>query len=535
MNLRKLVISKNDRLINFSLTTLSAILLSLPWIGCGVFTIFFAFIPILFLAERTKTKRGYIGWVFIFNAIWVVLTQYWVGYATVGGVIACVIVNFSLFFIPFLLYKFSLEKSYRSLAATIFVSSWIALEYLYTHNTEISHPWIILGNGFAESIKIIQWYEFTGVFGGSLWVLIINFLLYIAIRTKKTVYFKATGVILFLPIFSSFIIYSYYSEDNNNKVSVSVIQPNIDPYKEKFGSLNQRQQDNIIQTLIKQSPKDIDYIICPETALSDNINIDKPHYSNVVSRYTKLMETNYPNSELIIGASMYKLYQGESTAPTITARKTGAMYYDCINGALQIGKEDIDTYIKSKLVCGVEQLPFPEYLHNLKIGSIDLGGMSGALITQDEREGFTSTTKENKEVNIATLICYESIYGEYITEFVKNGSQAIFIITNDGWWRDTHGHRQHFNYARLRAIETRRSIARSANTGISGFINQRGDVVQSLGWDKRDILIGEVALNDKITVYAKYGDLIGRIARLVMLLSIVYFIAYTYKKKSNLN
>lgn len=535
MNSKKLVTNNRDGLINLGLTILSALLLSFPWIGLGVYSIFLAFIPMLYLAERVKTKRGYLGLVFIFNAIWVVITQYWVGYATVWGVVACIIVHFALFFIPFILYKHTLEKSYRALASTIFISSWIALEYFYTHNTEISHPWIMLGNGFAESVKIIQWYEYTGVFGGSLWALLVNFTLYSAIIKRNRALYIGAALILFLPIISSLIIYSNYKEDYNNQVSVSIIQPNIDPYGEKFGSMNQKQQDEIIQSLIKKTPEDIDYILCPETAISDNINIDKPHYSSSVSGYVRLMQTLYPNSELIMGASMYKLYQGYTTSPTLTARKTGTMFYDCINGALQIGRGEIDTYMKSKLVCGVEQLPFPEYLHNLNIGGVDLGGMSGALITQDERSTFNTTTNDNREVGIATIICYESIYGEYLTEFIKNGANAIFIITNDGWWRDTYGYKQHFNYARLRAIESRRSIARSANTGISGFINQKGDIVESLGWKERDLLLGDISLNDKETTYVKYGDLIGRLSRLVMLLSIVYFIAFTYKQKSNMS
>ena len=85
---------------------------------------------------------------------------------------------------------------------------------------------------------------------------------------------------------------------------------------------------------------------------------------------------------------------------------------------------------------------------------------------------------------MAPVICYESVYGEYSTGYIKKGAQAIFIMTNDGWWDNTAGHRQHLYFASLRAIEARRAIARSANTGISAFVNQRGDILQPTRYDE---------------------------------------------------
>jgi len=111
----------------------------------------------------------------------------------------------------------------------------------------------------------------------------------------------------------------------------------------------------------------------------------------------------------------------------------------------------------------------------------------------------------------------------------------MFVITNDGWWGDTPGYRQHFSYARLRAIETRRSIARSANTGISGFINARGDVGETLGWDVRGALTAQVGLHNRMTFYTRYGDVIGRISWYVFALGLLYFMAYRVRKRSHLN
>src|SRR5207247_2436074 len=111
--------------------------------------------------------------------------------------------------------------------------------------------------------------------------------------------------------------------------------------------------------------------------------------------------------------------------------------------------------------------------------SIDLGGTSGSLGMQKERTVFkTQSTINNPQsaIFIAPAICYESIYGDFLSAYIRNGAEFIAVITNDGWWGDTPGYIQHENYARLAAIEFRRDIARSANTGISCFINQKGDI-----------------------------------------------------------
>ena len=82
--------------------------------------------------------------------------------------------------------------------------------------------------------------------------------------------------------------------------------------------------------------------------------------------------------------------------------------------------------------------------------------------------------------------------------------------------------------------EKLKEFARSANTGISGFINGRGDVISTLGWDRRGTLSEQIALNDRITFYTRYGDYIARIACYVLLLSVLYYVAYRVRKRNHL-
>ena len=110
-------------------------------------------------------------------------------------------------------------------------------------------------------------------------------------------------------------------------------------------------------------------------------------------------------------------------------------------------------------------MPYKEFLEPL-LGNALLN-FGGSIMTRGVQENRTVYTLNNG-IKIAPVICYESIYGEYVTEYVRNGAQMLAIITNDGWWKKSQGYKQHLSYSKIRAIETRRSIARSANTGVFG-------------------------------------------------------------------
>ncbi|MFH1936578.1 MAG: apolipoprotein N-acyltransferase, partial [Bacteroidota bacterium] len=165
-------------------------------------------------------------------------------------------------------------------------------------------------------------------------------------------------------------------------------------------------------------------------------------------------------------------------------------------------------YHKSKLTPGVEALPSFRGFKWLERFALDLGGTVGSLGTDDHRKVYATV----KAVPVSPIICYESVFGEFFAEFIKNGAEVMIIITNDGWWGNTPGHRQHFVFAHLRAIETRRGIARSANTGISAFIDQRGDTFDVTGYWVPAAIKGTLNANSAITFYVRHGDYIARIA-----------------------
>lgn len=201
-------------------------------------------------------------------------------------------------------------------------------------------------------------------------------------------------------------------------------------------------------------------------------------------------------------------------------------FYESYNTSVLISQDKAPEFIhKSKLVLGVEKLPFSNWLPFLEKLSIQNGGTSGTLGSESEPKVLQSNG-----FTFAPVICYESIYGDWVARQCREGAEVIFVITNDGWWENTAGYKQHASFSRLRAIENRRYVARSANTGISSIINERGDVIIATDYWVMDAFRATVQLNDKPTFYITYGDLIGRSFEAVFFLLIIFNIVQILKR-----
>jgi apolipoprotein N-acyltransferase len=501
-----------------SLALLSSLLLWAAWPAEGFAPLLFiALVPLLIMEEHIASalpgKRSsffLLAWIGLiaFN----LLTTWWIWYASPGGMVLAVI--FNALFMAMTLQCFHLTK--RKLGPLAGYLSllfyWTAYEYLH-HRWELSWTWLSLGNGFAAWCDMVQWYEYTGILGGTVWVLLTNivcaWLINKAIFLKRPVYIKLAFIYLFplilIPSIISGIIKGLRQE-KKNPLTVTVVQPNIDPYNEKFGGMSGRDQLIKMLQLAEQKTDDkTDYLVFPETALPEGIwESDLQQHPHV--KMLREFMAQYPALKVVIGLSS-EIYYPASEPPTRTARRlmNSEGYYDSYNTAMQLTADSsIQIHHKSKLVVGVEQIPFSGLFGFFEKFAIDLGGASGSLGTQEVPSVFTSD-----RAKVAPVICYESVYGEYLTEYINQGAEAIFIMTNDGWWRDTPGYRQHCQYARLRAIETRRPIARSANTGTSCFIDQQGNVHQPTEWWVPAVIKQTIQINDVKTFYVRNGDYIG--------------------------
>ncbi|HUX54798.1 MAG TPA: apolipoprotein N-acyltransferase [Williamwhitmania sp.] len=532
---------KQSRFLPLGLSIVSGILLSLPWYqSMPGLIILVAFVPLLLaeylLTSQEKSTKNIVLHVAIAMAIWTVIDAWWITNAAVEGLIAAIIINTTLGSMVFGLFHITKKRLGNTAGYISLVFFWIAYEHFYT-NAEISWPWLTLGNAFAHNVHLIQWYEYTGVLGGTLWALVTNIFLFFAIqalikKNRNQLLLWATWSIAatIVPIIISAVIFRNVKE-TGVKATVVILQPNIDPYNEKFNGMSDLEQTTILLSLAQEaSDSTVDFYIAPETALQGQIMEDNLMANGSVA-LVKHFIGMHPDATFIVGMTSYKTYSSIKK-PTPTARKIPGqnLYYDRFNSALQIDRDGFQIYHKSKLVVGVEKMPYINRFPFIENLALNLGGTTGSLGTQSARTVFYS---HYGQFRAAPAICYESVYGEYFAEWIKNGANIGIVITNDGWWGNTPGYHQHLSYSSLRAIETRRYIARSANTGISAIINTKGEIVQQLGWWKRGFIKGEVVTNDKITFYVKAGDYLGRIATMLALLMLPVLLVQYLRRKSD--
>ena len=297
---------------------------------------------------------------------------------------------------------------------------------------------------------------------------------------------------------------SYQNRKFPLKIKTVIIQPNIDPYNEKFNRSNE-QNLKYLESVLDDVKNRNSLVILPETYFSDGSLISSLNYSSLINKLYTIKEKY--DTEILAGIELYEVFSDSNKVMSYTNKLENNRWLDLFNASIFISDE-IDIYKKSKLVVGIEKMPYKSFLEPL-LGSLlmDFGGLSYSRGYQDYRSVF----KSKKGTNIAPIICYESIYGEYVSDYVRNGANLLAIVTNDGWWNNTEGHKQHLSYARLRSIETRKNIVRSANTGISSVINYRGEIVKTIGYEKEGLINYNVGVNNIITFYTMYGDYIYRL------------------------
>ena len=528
--------------------TLSAVMLSLPWLvpHCGAVALV-AFLPLLWAdwaADEMEVKHF---WLYSFYTfiLWNALTTFWVCNATVGGGIFAIVANAAQMTLVWILFR--LAKKYLGGAVPyIFLAVlWIAWERRY-FSVDISWPWITLGNAFAGSTRSVQWYEYTGALGGSLWIWLCNLSIFglvrsiacgVAARWNNMMRLSSIlGITIAVcgPFVLSKCIYSSYEERSEGSMDVIIAQPNLDPY-EKFGSLTQAEQTErllgLFSAAMTASPDSSRrcLLIAPETFTSD-IVLQDIESSPTVRRFREFL-SGHPGAEMLFGASTMEFFS-TAAPPDILARHYGNGWYINRNTAflLQTGSP-AQMYHKSRLVVGVELTPYPRIfvpLDDWLSRKMGVSSLMGRCKGQDEASVLTM----QDGTALGCAVCYESIYGEYCTGYVNAGAEAMAVITNDAWWGDTPGYKQHLNYSRLRAIELRRDFARCGNTGISCFIDQKGDIVSQTDWWKAQTLRGSINFNTRETFFVRNGDIVGRVSTLMFfLLSVLLLIRVLMRKK----
>lgn len=526
------------------LSLISALLLSISWPTYGIpFFIFFAFVPLLLMEQEISkfskiNKKGWVvfGLTYLAFFIWNVVTTGWLydaknpdGNNSLLAVAIPVIVNSLLMSLVFQLYYWYKKVRGTYFGLVFFVAIWLSFERFHL-NWEFTWPWLNLGNAFSEYPQLIQWYDTIGATGGSFWILLINVFAFYTLRIWQAGRIRKDLVknisilvaIIVLPLLISIYKYNSYQEKPVGEVTTLLLQPKLDPYTEKYSKDSLQILGELLSLAEENSKTKVDFFIAPETAFPGNGSLSENGFNKSTSiAIAKEFLGKHPQSIFLTGASTHKFLFDEADTEDYSTEIQEGVWVNSYNSALQIiPNQNVEVYHKAKLVPGVEIFPYIRYLKPiLGDAMLDFGGANSSLGIDKERKVFSNRFNKAK---MAPIICYESIYGEYVTDYVKNGANLLAIMTNDSWWDNTEGHKQLLSYARLRAIETRREIVRAANSGISAHINARGDILQDTFYDDRTALLVKANLLEEKSIYTKIGDLISRIAIFVLGFLIIY-------------
>ncbi len=537
------------------IAVLSGFLLFAAWPMISLeYLIFIAFVPLLIIeAHSTRPYRFF--FILLLNfLIWNTATTWWIWNASEGGALGAIIANSILMTIPWMLFRITKQKLGNTIGYVSLVLYWLTYEYIH-HNWGLSWPWLTLGNAFANLPEWVKWYQFTGTTGGSLWVLVANILIFITAGNQLLIapwtkdfekenakpqnlsYLPKGGLIQIIAVVLVIGVPIVWSAMHRNKIdnpglqnnpnNIVLIQPNIDPYEEKFSAPVPLQIEKLIKLSESQIDSNTRMVVWPETAVPTQAwenQITNNEYYQPIFAFAK----RHPKIMLVTGIDSYVNHGTNNPGGfSIRNNKEGNFFYEAFNTAMALDSNGSpQLYHKSKLVPGVESLP--SWLAFLGKMFEDYGGISGTLGTSEEPMVFSSPNNIYKP---APVICYESIYSEYVSEYVRKGANVITIITNDGWWGNTPGYKQHQSYARLRAIETGCWVVRSANTGISCFISPHGDIYQSQPWDTEAAIKMNIPPVENKTFYVQHGDWISRIAWVLAAIVLVWTMVVSFLSK----
>lgn len=441
---------------------------------------------------RSSLMLGLIsGTVFFLGTIyWVFHSMYFYGYLPIAvsiSILVLLCLYLGLYFGIFAALFTYISKNSRIPAVLLVPILWVTLEYGRTY-VLTGYPWALLGYSQHNFLTLIQVADITGIYGVSFLVAASNGLIIDAVINLK----KPEGpfltwksplvpaIALYAVIIAAVLFYGREQldvPDQEKHMKVSVIQGNIDQHK-KWDS---RVQQEIIDTYTRLTEgvagESSDLVVWPETAVPFTFGADKNFTDSLLSFQKK------QGQYLLFGSVLAKDMNGGVS-----------------NSAVLLSPEGRTLSIYDK----IHLVPYGEYVPLRKLlPFVDkLTGGIGDFIPGEER-----VVMNTPFANIGNLICYEIIFSNLVRQFVHNGANVLVTITNDAWFGNTSAPSQHFASAVFRAVENRVPVVRAANTGISGFIDSRGRVLNKSDVFVEAALTEEISIGNKQSFYTKYGDI----------------------------
>ncbi|MFZ4620108.1 MAG: apolipoprotein N-acyltransferase [Bacteroidota bacterium] len=531
--------SETRFLLILSISTAALLSLSFPPFPLGVLACV-GFVPFLILSDSIERFGRYFRYSYLTFFLFSIFALYWVGGFTHGKDPYLMIAGAALFLweplvlsIPALVYFF-VKKSLRSRYAVLtFPFIWITMEWLYALG-ELAFPWLTLGNTQTYQLEKIQFADITGVYGLSFWLLCINILVYFLVRVvqsgvkdKKRYYLAAAIVVLYLLPDLYRPSENNFHHPENKQVTVGIVQPNIDPWSKWEGANSflsrWAQSQHYLEVIGSHVNKNTDIVVLPESAILLNL----PAYNEQMSEFKKMVDSL--NVAVVSGYVRIQYYEPENAPPTSSAIRGTSIRYDSFNSIMYVEPKNnvVQTYSKMRLVPFAERIPYADKVSFL-IEPLRWGvGISNWGLAKDS----TVFVSKSNGTKFLAMVCYESIFPEFVSQFVGKGAEFLIFTTNDSWWGNTSGARQHNQYSILRAVENRRWVVRCANGGISSFVDPMGRMFDQTSMYTEAYIQRSIEPLQQKTFYSQHGDWLARICASITALILLFSISYRLYRK----
>ena len=509
-----------DRRVRIALCLLAGILLGLsyPPSGFGILAVI-GFVPLFLLLSADEAfadvfRHSYATF-FIFNLI----TLYWPGgfvhlkdpYLMVSGGLL-LLANPIFMTIPILVWHFMRKTIGMKLSVAAFPVIWVAFEYAHSA-TQVAFPWLTLGYSMSYDLAAIQLSSVTGVYGVTFWIVSLNGMMFFLLSRAIVGNGPAGGrglvplAVLIVVIYA--VPYAFGAMDDGTDeavdgipVSVSLVQPNIDPF-EKWGGTAAGQLGilkHVTDSMIARDRPDL--VVWPETAV--------PYYI-LAGEYTAEFHSlkhyvDRAGIPLLTGIPDLVAYPGASTPPAGAKRLDDGSPYETFNSSMLVlpGADTVQKFAKTILVPFAERVPYSDILGFLNAARWNFG-LGGWSVGRDTAL-FRLPAAGGDTVRFGNLICYETLFPGFVGGLVRRGAGFLTVVTNDSWWGNTSGPYQHRQFAVLRAVENRRWIAQCANGGISFLVDPGGRVVDQTKMFTAGGLEGTLRARTQLSFYTLHGD-----------------------------
>lgn len=504
------------------------------------FLAFVAFIPLLKAIDEGTAKPFLLYYVtfFVYHGAsnwWISSFQEKTDPFLMASGFAIWLVHPFFFMLPLYSYGFLKRKVSERAALYSFPLLWVLFEWGHSLS-QFSYPWLTVGYTQVNNSYWIQFIDLTGIWGASLLLCYINVIIYDMMRRigsavegkarlsrfKKELSFLA--LLIVLPLIYGFISFGRYgSTRKHEKINVVLVQPDIDPW-EKWQTMPPlemiRMQMQLADSAASRFRDKADIVVFPETALPAlGMDFNRDHNFGFLYEWVRLQKAS-----LLTGFIDYYFYPDKSRAVFPYKMTEDRQAYDTYNSALLMNPgsdKDYDIYHKMKLTPFAERIPHIEnYAFLQKYLSWGVG-ISSWGIGKDQHN--LQLRANGKTAELAPVICIESIYPDFVRKFAHKGAEMMVIITNDAWYDHTPGPAQHWHIARARAIENRRYIVRSANSGVTGVISATGEEKLRAEQYKSLATVAAVPLLKEKSFYTLYGDWIIIPVSLLLSAIIIFF------------